>query len=72
METIKVFRTGKRSAWFFLLFGSAILILGGAGTIYSLISGFNTSIFGDWIYPINIMQGIVFVKMGIAMQKKER
>ncbi len=72
METIKVFRTSKRFAWFSLLFGSVILIFGGAGTIYSLISGFNTTVFGDWIYLINTIQGIVFVKMGIVMQKKER
>ncbi len=73
MEIVKVFKPKKRSAWFFILFGSAILVFGAAGTVIAFNTGFKTPVFGgDWIYIINILQGIIFFNMGYAIIKKGR
>ena len=73
METVKVFKPRKNSVWFFILFGSAILIFGAAGTVIAFNSGFRTPFFGgDWIYLIQILQGVIFINMGYAIMKKGR
>ena len=73
MEIVKVFKPKKKSFWFFMLFGSAILIFGAVGTVIAFNSGFRTPILeGDWIYLIQILQGIIFFNMGYAIMKKGR
>ena len=73
MELVKVFKPRNKSGWFFILFGSAVLVFGAAGTAIAFNAGFKTPLFGgDWIYIINILQGIVFINLGYTTIRKGR
>jgi hypothetical protein len=72
METVRVFKPRKKSAWFFILFGSVTLMFGGAGTAYTIETGFDSYIFGDWVYLIFILQGDPINHHGNCHSKKGR
>jgi hypothetical protein len=71
MQTIKMYKPFRKSVFIFSFFGYTALIFGGTGTILAFKSGFNAHILGDWIFLILIMQGIFFILMGVARQKRD-
>jgi len=67
MTRIHVFKASPSFSWFILIFGSVFLVLGIILFIRALIEGFEWQFFsGDWNSVIYILQGILFLVMGLS------
>jgi len=67
MTRIHVFKASSSFSWFILIFGSVFLVLGIILFIRALIEGFEWQFFsGDWNSVIYILQGILFLVMGLS------
>jgi hypothetical protein len=73
MEIYNLYNASRKTAWFYLAFGSFSIVLGVAATTMAFISGFDTRVWwGHWIYIIHIAQGILFLNLGISVIKREK
>lgn len=67
MTRIQVFKSSSSFSWFILVFGSVFLVLGIILFIRALVEGFEWQFFsGDWNSVIYILQGILFLVMGLS------
>ena len=67
MTRIQVFKSSSSFSWFILVFGSVFLVLGIILFIRALVEGFEWQFFsGDWNSVIYILQGILFLGMGLS------
>jgi hypothetical protein len=67
MERIRVFKSLKGLAKFFIILGTLLTLLSVAILLKSLLAGFNTSFpAGDWNSVMFLVQGILFIIMGYS------
>jgi len=65
MERIRVFKSLKGLAKFFIIMGTLLSLLSVALLIKSLVAGFNTKFpSGDWNSVLFLVQGMLFIVMG--------